>query len=55
MISDTRLDGKWVQVKYKARSSERSWAEVAHRFDYYDQMHMVHDFAEFTGATHRRH
>ncbi len=38
-------------LEYKARSSERSWAEVAHRFAYYDQMHMVHDFAEFTGST----
>ena len=26
-------------------------ADVAHRFAYYDQMHMVHDFAEFTGAS----
>jgi hypothetical protein len=24
---------------------------VAHEFGYYDQMHMVHDFAEFTGGT----
>jgi AraC-like DNA-binding protein len=32
-----------------ARSPHGSWTEVAHRFGYYDQMHMVHDFARFTG------
>ncbi len=35
----------------KARFVSRSWTDVAHDFGYYDQMHMVHDFAEFTGAT----
>jgi AraC-like DNA-binding protein len=35
----------------KARSVTRSWTEVAHEFGYYDQMHMVHDFGEFTGQT----
>ena len=24
---------------------------MAHDFGYYDQMHMIHDFAEFTGET----
>jgi hypothetical protein len=24
---------------------------VAHQFGYHDQMHMVHDFGEFTGET----
>jgi hypothetical protein len=24
---------------------------VAHKFGYYDQMHMVYDFGEFTGET----
>jgi AraC-like DNA-binding protein len=38
-------------LEFKARLGTRSWADVAHRFGYYDQMHMVHDFAEFTGAT----
>ena len=38
-------------LEYKARFGLRSWADVAHSFGYYDQMHMVHDFAEFTGAT----
>lgn len=34
-----------------ARSTGTSWTEIAHRCGYYDQMHMVHEFAEFTGAT----
>jgi AraC-like DNA-binding protein len=33
------------------RSTGLSWTSVAHRFGYYDQMHMVHEFAEFTGET----
>lgn len=35
----------------KARSSIKSWTDVAHEFGYYDQMHMVHDFKEFTGES----
>jgi AraC-like DNA-binding protein len=35
----------------KARSSIKSWTDVAHEFGYYDQMHMVHDFDIFTGGT----
>jgi transcriptional regulator GlxA family with amidase domain len=38
-------------LESKARFATRSWTEVAHDFGYYDQMHMVHDFAEFTGGT----
>ncbi len=38
-------------LEYKARCEMKSWADVAHEFHYYDQMHMVHDFAEFTGGT----
>jgi transcriptional regulator GlxA family with amidase domain len=34
----------------KARSA-RSWTEVAHEFGYHDQMHMIHDFEQFTGDT----
>jgi AraC-like DNA-binding protein len=34
-----------------ARRSMESWTSVAHRFGYFDQMHMVHEFAEFTGRT----
>lgn len=35
----------------KARSSTKSWTDVAHELGYFDQMHMVHDFKEFTGET----
>lgn len=35
----------------KARSSTKSWTDVAHEFGYYDQMHMVHDFESFSGGT----
>jgi AraC-like DNA-binding protein len=38
----------------KARSSTKSWTDVAHEFGYYDQMHMIHDFEQFTGANRRR-
>jgi AraC-like DNA-binding protein len=34
-----------------ARAPTESWTSVAHRFGYFDQMHMVHEFAEFTGQT----
>ena len=37
-----------------ARSPEGSWTKVAHRFGYYDQMHMLHDFSRFTGKTSTR-
>jgi AraC-like DNA-binding protein len=40
-----------VALEGKARFVRKSWTDVAHEFGYYDQMHMVHDFAEFTGAT----
>ena len=35
----------------KARSSTKSWTDVAHELGYHDQMHMVHDFRDFTGET----
>jgi len=38
-------------LEAKARFSSRSWTDVAHDFGHYDQMHMVHDFGEFTGTT----
>jgi AraC-like DNA-binding protein len=35
----------------KTRSSAKSWTDVAHEFGYFDQMHMIHEFEEFTGET----
>jgi AraC-like DNA-binding protein len=35
----------------KARSSSKSWTDVAHEFGYYDQMHMVHDFKYLSGES----
>jgi AraC-like DNA-binding protein len=38
-------------LEHKACFAAKSWTEIAHEFGYYDQMHMVHDFGEFTGGT----
>lgn len=38
-------------LENKALFVTKSWTDVAHEFGYYDQMHMVHDFGEFTGGT----
>jgi AraC-like DNA-binding protein len=38
-------------LETKARFATKSWTDVAHEFGYYDQMHMVHDFGEFTDMT----
>lgn len=38
-------------LEEKGRFVAKSWTDVAHEFGYFDQMHMVHDFEEFTGAT----
>lgn len=38
-------------LDHRARSARMSWTEVAHAMGYHDQMHMVHDFREFTGRT----
>ena len=38
-------------LEHKAHFDTKSWTSVAHTFGYYDHMHMVHDFAEFTGGT----
>jgi AraC-like DNA-binding protein len=35
----------------KACSDTLSWTEVAQEFGYHDQMHMIHDFAEFAAET----
>jgi AraC-like DNA-binding protein len=41
---ESALDGK-------ARSLSKSWGDVALEFGYHDQMHLVHDFREFSGET----
>lgn len=33
----------------KARSLDKSWKDVAHQFGYHDQMHLIHDFEQFSG------
>lgn len=38
----------------KARSVAKSWTHIAHEFGYYDQMHLIHDFADFAGETPSR-
>jgi len=35
----------------KARTCAKSWTDIAQDFGYHDQMHMIHDFQEFTGTT----
>jgi AraC-like DNA-binding protein len=35
----------------KARSDAKSWTEVAHELGYHDQMHLIHDFEEFSAGT----
>jgi hypothetical protein len=38
-------------LECKGRFVTKSWTDVAHEFGYYDQMHMVHDFAKFIGGS----
>ncbi len=47
----TRIARFEAALERKARFVNASWTNVAHEFGYYDQMHMIHDFAEFTGGT----
>lgn len=35
----------------KARSVTKSWTDVAHELGYHDQMHLIHDFEEFSTGT----
>lgn len=41
-------------LDHKARWTGKSWTEVAHTMGYHDQMHMVHDFADFCRETPTR-
>jgi AraC-like DNA-binding protein len=38
----------------KALSTEESWTDVANRLGYFDQMHMIKDFKEFSGESPTR-
>jgi AraC-like DNA-binding protein len=38
-------------LDFKARTPGASWASVAHRLAYHDQMHLIHDFRALTGET----
>lgn len=35
---------------YKEQHPTCSWTKIAHRFNYYDQMHLIRDFRGFTGV-----
>ena len=36
-------------LEAKKNAPRRLWTDIAHDFGYYDQMHMVRDFGDFTG------
>ncbi len=36
--------------KFKELNPQNSWIEIAYRFGYYDQMHLIRDFRHFTGV-----
>ncbi|WP_263353731.1 helix-turn-helix domain-containing protein [Acidicapsa acidisoli] len=36
-------------VDAKISAPHRTWLEIAHELEYHDQMHMIHDFKDFTG------
>jgi AraC-like DNA-binding protein len=38
-------------LRTKAASPHMSWMTVAHQFGYHDQMHLIHDFRQFSGET----
>ena len=38
-------------LQSKARFAAKCWTQIAYEFGYYDQMHMIHDFKDFTGAS----
>lgn len=37
--------------KFKERNPHISWTKIAYQFGYYDQMHLIRDFRNFTGIT----
>ena len=38
-------------LEIKALCTGKSWTEIAHRFGYYDQMHMIHNFEQLAGGS----
>lgn len=40
-----RFSNAWV---LKENQSQKTWTEIAHQTGYYDQMHLIRDFKEFT-------
>jgi len=38
-------------LEAKRTAPRRAWADIAHEFGYYDQMHMVRDFERFAGES----
>lgn len=36
--------------KFKEKNPQTTWTVIAHHFGYFDQMHLVRDFHEFTGS-----
>jgi AraC-like DNA-binding protein len=38
-------------LRAKAASPHASWMTIAHEFGYHDQMHLIHDFRQFSGDT----
>ena len=46
-----RISRYEASLDHKARFPTTTWTDVAHRFGYYDQMHMIHDFTDLSGET----
>lgn len=40
-------------LDYKISNPTRIWLDIAHKFGYHDQMHMIHEFEEFAGSSPR--
>jgi AraC-like DNA-binding protein len=38
-------------VQFKIAHSQKSWTEVAYEFGYFDQMHLINDFKQFTNKS----
>jgi AraC-like DNA-binding protein len=45
----TRIVRFHAALEAKMRAPRQLWTDIAHDFGYYDQMHMVRDFEDFTG------